>query len=146
MEQYSHPCRFNELCRRQADEPHLNHERHNVSRCSDDKDCSKKTDPVHRATYRHTGLPDYLCPCRYQDTCYEKSPEHRIRFFHGEELPLVKSKFLFQIMYLISQREISILIVFLENKTLTPAQGRSAPKAYMKPYHFGNGCRTNHDS
>jgi hypothetical protein len=59
-EQYSHPCHFNELCRRQADEPHLNHERHNVSRCSDDKDCSEKTDPIHRAKYRHTGLPDYL--------------------------------------------------------------------------------------
>jgi hypothetical protein len=100
-EQHSHPCRFNELCRRQADEPHLNHERHNVSRCPDDKGCSEKTDPVHRAKYRHTGLPDYLFPCRNQDTCYDTSPEHRMKYFHGEELPSIKSKFLFQIMYLI---------------------------------------------
>jgi hypothetical protein len=112
IEQYSHPCRFNELCRKQADEPYLVHERHNASRCSDDKDCSKKTDPVHRAQYRHTGLPDYLIPCRHQDTCNDKSSEHRMMYSHGEELPSIKSKFLFQIMYLIIRREISILNLF----------------------------------
>jgi uncharacterized protein (TIGR02452 family) len=94
-EKYSHPCRFNELCRRQTDEPHLIHEHHNVSRCSDDKDCRERTNPVHRAKYRHTGLPDYLLPCRYQDNCYDKSSEHRLKYFHGEELPSIKSNYAF---------------------------------------------------
>ena len=92
--QYSHPCRFNELCRNQADEPHLVHQRHDVPRCSEDKDCRERTDPIHRAKYRHTNLPDYLFPCRNQEGCYDKSPEHRIKYSHGEELPLIKSKFL----------------------------------------------------
>jgi hypothetical protein len=94
-EKYSHPCRFNELCRRQADEPYLVHERHNVPKCSKDSDCPERTDPVHRAKYRHTNLPDYLFPCRYQDSCYDKSPDHRIKFSHGEELPSIKSKLFF---------------------------------------------------
>ncbi len=103
-EKYSHPCRFNELCRRQADEPHLIHDRHNVPKCSDDRDCRELTDPVHRAKYRHTNLPDYFFPCRYQDVCYDKKPEHRMRFFHGEELPSIKSKFFFKNYMIISTK------------------------------------------
>jgi hypothetical protein len=94
--EYSHPCRFNELCRRAADEPHLVHERHNVSKCSKDRDCSEQTDPVHRAKYRHTNLPDYLFPCRHQEGCYDKSSDHRIKYFHGEELPSIKSNLFFK--------------------------------------------------
>ena len=93
MEKYSHPCRFNELCRYKDREPHLIHEHHNVYKCSDDKHCSKLTDPVHRAQYRHTDLPDYLFPCRYQDSCYDTSTNHRTRYFHGEPLPSIKSEF-----------------------------------------------------
>ena len=56
------------------------------------KNCSERTDPIHRAQYRHTGLSDYLIPCRYQNTCYKKSsPEHRMVYSHGEELPTIKS-------------------------------------------------------
>ncbi|CAF1372386.1 unnamed protein product [Rotaria sordida] len=58
--------------------------------CSDDQACSKRSDPVHRAEYRHTGLPDYLIPCHFQDACYDKKPDHPIRFFHGEEIPSIK--------------------------------------------------------
>ncbi|CAF4227055.1 unnamed protein product, partial [Rotaria sordida] len=64
--QFSHPCPFSELCTRKAKEPHLTHERHNVLKCAKDKNCSNKSDPVHRANYRHTNLPDYLIPCRRQ--------------------------------------------------------------------------------
>jgi hypothetical protein len=92
-EKFSHPCRFNELCRRQADEPHLIHQHHKVPKCTQDRDCSEKTNPVHRAQYRHTGLPDYLFPCRHQENCYDKSNEHRQKFFHGEEIPSINSKF-----------------------------------------------------
>ncbi|CAF1302379.1 unnamed protein product [Rotaria sp. Silwood1] len=91
---YSHPCRFNELCRNKDSEPHLVHKRHNVPKCSEDENCSQLIDPVHRAQYRHSNLPDYLIPCRYQDNCYEKSPSHRKKYFHGETLPSIKSKFL----------------------------------------------------
>jgi uncharacterized protein (TIGR02452 family) len=113
VEQYSHPCRFNELCRSQADEPHLVHELHNVPKCIQDKNCSEKTDPIHRAQYRHTGLSDYLIPCRYQDICYKKSSEqHLMMYSHGEELPTIKSQFLFQIIYSIIHRKASILIYF----------------------------------
>jgi hypothetical protein len=97
--EYSHPCRFNELCRRAAEEPHLVHERHSVSKCSQDRDCSEQTDPVHRAKFRHTNLPDYLIPCRFQEGCYNKSSEHRIKYFHGEELPSIKSKVVLQMIY-----------------------------------------------
>ncbi|CAF1403115.1 unnamed protein product [Rotaria sp. Silwood1] len=88
---YSHPCRFNELCQNKDSEPHLAHKRHNVSICSEDENCSQLIDPVHRAQYRHSNLPDYLIPCRYQDNCYEKSPNHRKKCFHGESLPSIKS-------------------------------------------------------
>ena len=91
-DRYSHPCRFNELCRNVASEPHLVHEKHNVPQCPDDRDCMDKTDPVHRAKYRHAGLPDYLFPCRRQEACYDRSVEHRIKFSHGEEIPSFKSK------------------------------------------------------
>ncbi|CAF0907729.1 unnamed protein product [Rotaria sordida] len=87
---YSHPCRFNELCRNPSSEPHLVHKQHNSPMCSDDQACSKRSDPVHRAEYRHTGLPDYLIPCHFQDACYDKKPDHHIRFFHGEEIPSIK--------------------------------------------------------
>ena len=91
-EKYSHPCRFNELCRNAASESHLTHEKHDVPRCTANRDCTEKTDPIHRAKYRHTGLPDYLYPCRHQDTCYDRSVDHRTKYFHGEEIPSFKSK------------------------------------------------------
>ena len=92
MAKYSHPCRFNELCRNKESEPHLLHEVHNVPLCSHDENCSEKINPVHRATYRHTKLPDYLIPCRYQTECRDKSANHRIRYSHGETLPSIKRK------------------------------------------------------
>jgi hypothetical protein len=91
---YSHPCRFNELCRNQASEPHLVHKRHDIPMCLEDRGCSERSNPVHRAEYRHSGLPDYLIPCRFQEACYDKSPDHRMKFFHGEEIPSIKSEFL----------------------------------------------------
>ncbi|CAF2765048.1 unnamed protein product [Rotaria sp. Silwood2] len=90
MEKYSHPCRFSELCRNQAKEPHLAHEFHKVPKCSDDENCQERTDPVHRARYRHTGLPDYLVPCHYQSQCRTKTSEHRMKYFHGENVGIKK--------------------------------------------------------
>ncbi|CAF0966811.1 unnamed protein product [Adineta ricciae] len=87
---YSHRCRFNELCRNKDKEPHLTHEPHRVPQCSDDKDCSNRTNPLHRAQFRHTGLPDFLIPCRNEDNCYGKTTEHLIKYFHGEEIPPFK--------------------------------------------------------
>ena len=89
---YSHPCRFSELCQNKINEPHLVHERHNIPTCSQDKSCSEKVDPVHRAKCPHTQLPDYLIPCRYQNKCLDESANHRIKYFHGEALPLIESK------------------------------------------------------
>ncbi|CAF1043805.1 unnamed protein product [Rotaria sordida] len=90
--QFSHPCPFSELCTRKAKEPHLTHERHNVLKCANDKNCSNKSDPVHRANYRHTNLPDYLIPCRRQSNCPDRSLKHREKYFHGETLPLIIKK------------------------------------------------------
>ncbi|CAF0757815.1 unnamed protein product [Adineta steineri] len=117
IDEFSHPCRFNELCRRQRDEPHLIHQRHNISKCTQDRDCNEKTNPIHRAQYRHQGLSDFLIPCRYQDDCYIKSEEHRLKYFHGEEIPLIK-----------------------KNKSLAPCLGRTAPKSLI-PCNFRNDCR-----
>ena len=89
---YSHPCGFSELCTRKVKEPYLTHERHNALKCAQDKNCLKKHDPVHRATYRHTNLPDYLIPCRKHMNCLDKAPNHRIKYFHGEALPLIRRK------------------------------------------------------
>ncbi|CAF3876655.1 unnamed protein product [Rotaria sp. Silwood1] len=81
---FSHPCRFSELCRNK--EPHLTHDIHPSPLCSYDKNCNKLTDPIHRAEYRHTNLPDFLVPCRLQKKCTDKSNEHRIKYSHGEKV------------------------------------------------------------
>ncbi|CAF3492650.1 unnamed protein product [Rotaria sp. Silwood1] len=80
---FSHPCRFSELCRNK--EPHLTHDSHPSPLCSYDKNCNKLTDPIRRAEYRHTNLPDFLVPCRLQKKCTDKSNEHRIKYSHGEK-------------------------------------------------------------
>ncbi|CAF1541060.1 unnamed protein product [Rotaria sp. Silwood1] len=83
---YSHPCRFAELCRNQDKEPHLTHEPHRVIPCVHDKSCKRLDDPVHRASYRHTGLPDFLVPCRDQKACRNQTGEHRMKYSHGENI------------------------------------------------------------
>ncbi|CAF5062388.1 unnamed protein product [Rotaria sp. Silwood1] len=82
------------------------------------KNCSQLIDPVHRAQYRHSNLPDYLIPCRYQDNCYEKSPSHRKKYFHGETLPSIK-----------------------KNNTLTKMHSGDAAKTHLTPCRYGNQCR-----
>ncbi|CAF3516153.1 unnamed protein product [Adineta steineri] len=79
---YSHPCRFSELCRNH--EPYLTHEPHQVPNCQYDDKCDKLIDPIHRASYRHTGWPDFLIPCRFKQECHDRSGKHRIRYSHGE--------------------------------------------------------------
>jgi uncharacterized protein (TIGR02452 family) len=85
---YTHPCRFSELCRNKATEPHLVHISHAVSMCQYDKKCRQLNEPIHRARYRHSDYPDYLVPCRYQAKCANTSFEHRIKYSHGETIPL----------------------------------------------------------
>ncbi|CAF3536619.1 unnamed protein product [Rotaria sp. Silwood1] len=81
---YSHPCPYSELCRKK--EPHLTHELHTAAKCRDDEACNKLDDPFHRASYRHTGRPDFLIPCRLQKECSDKSSFHRKKYSHGEEV------------------------------------------------------------
>ena len=138
---YSHPCRFNELCRNQASEPHLTHERHNVPKCSDDKNCAKLTDPIHRAEYRHTNLSDYLVPCRHQEGCYDKSSEHRKKYSHGEELPSIKSELSSGITYLTINTKKLFLFVS-ENKTTTAAQSGGTKGSHLYPCKYGADCRS----
>jgi uncharacterized protein (TIGR02452 family) len=83
---YSHPCRYSELCRNKDNEPHLIHETHQVETCSFDKSCQFLDDPYHRAKYRHTGLPDFLIPCRDQTLCHNRSLDHRMKYSHGEKI------------------------------------------------------------
>jgi hypothetical protein len=85
---YSHPCRYSELCRSQSDHPHLEHIHHLVSICRYDKNCREIIDPIHRAKYRHSNLPDFLVPCRNQKTCKDKTTEHRTKYSHGEKVSL----------------------------------------------------------
>jgi hypothetical protein len=92
IKQYFHPCGFSELRTRKGKRPHLTHERHHALQCIQDKNCSEKHDPVHRATYCHANLLDYLIPCGKQTYCLDKSPKHRIKYFHGETLPLIRRK------------------------------------------------------
>ena len=82
--QYSHPCPYSELCCKK--EPYFTHVPHQASMCEHDTKCTQITDPFHRAKYRHTDLPDFLMPCRYQVKCYEKSPAHRVAYSHGEQV------------------------------------------------------------
>lgn len=81
---YSHPCRYSELCR--ENEPHLTHKPHVVPKCRDDEACNKLDDAFHRASYRHTGRPDFLIPCRRQKECLDKSFFHRKQYSHGEDV------------------------------------------------------------
>jgi uncharacterized protein (TIGR02452 family) len=88
MKKYSHPCPYAELCRQKNKEPYLTHESYVLCHCSMGKSCKKLDDPLHRAKYRHTDMPDLLIPCRYQQQCHDKSYEHRIKFSHGEYVEL----------------------------------------------------------
>lgn len=81
---YSHPCRFAELCRDY--EPHLTHEPRRATPCSLDQKCKLLVDPHHRAKYRHSGLPYFLIPCRYQSKCRDMTEKHRIKYSHGEQV------------------------------------------------------------
>ena len=83
---FSHPCRFSEVCRNKEKEPYLTHEPHSVPQCNLDKQCDKLHDPVHRASYRHTGLPDFLVPCRNQSKCQDRSRDHQKKYSHGEQV------------------------------------------------------------
>ena len=49
--------------------------------------CRQLIDPIHRAKYRHTNLPDFLIPCRNQKHCQDNKIEHRIKYSHGEQIP-----------------------------------------------------------
>ncbi|CAF5045329.1 unnamed protein product, partial [Rotaria sp. Silwood1] len=82
---YSHPCRFSELCRKNNTKPHciqFTHSKHDVPKCHHDTNCTQVNDPVHRCSYRHTDLPDYLYPCRDQQKCHNSTFEHRKKYFH----------------------------------------------------------------
>jgi hypothetical protein len=57
-----------------------------VSMCKHDKSCKQLDDPLHRAAYRHTDLPDFLIPCRDKAVCRDKSSKHRIKYSHGEQV------------------------------------------------------------
>lgn len=92
---YSHPCRFSELCKDIYDVSHstqFTHTKHDVPQCQSDGNCSKTTDPVHRYTFRHRGLPDLLYPCRYQERCQNTAAEHREKYSHGENLGATNNK------------------------------------------------------
>jgi hypothetical protein len=92
---YSHPCRFSELCQNIHKTPHciqFTHHKHDVPICRQDKSCKQVTDPVHRCSYRHTDLPDYLVPCRDQQRCRRSDFVHRKKYFHGERLNLPMTK------------------------------------------------------
>jgi hypothetical protein len=82
---YSHPCRYSELCQSMSNHPHLEHHPHRVPICRYDKHCRDLGNPVHRALYRHSDLPDFLFPCRDQKNCKNTSTQHRIQYSHGEK-------------------------------------------------------------
>jgi hypothetical protein len=98
---YSHPCRYSELCRSMSDHPHLEHIPHSVSLCKYDKKCQQLVDPVHRAKYRHSNLPDFLVPCRYQKHCRDKTTQQRIKYSHGEKIPPPSTAGIYQIRFYI---------------------------------------------
>lgn len=131
INKYSHPCRFNDLCLKQSSEPHLVHQEHNSPTCLEDNLCSRLSDPLHRAQYRHTGLPDYLIPCDFQELCYDKDQKHRTRFFHGEEIPSIKSMFSFfsYVHFFINKYQ---FLIDIEHCT---------PRPKLIPCRFGSGCR-----
>ncbi len=88
-QRYSHPCRFSELCQNIHNMSHciqFTHNKLDIPKCQLDTNCTKLNDPVHRCSFRHTGLPDYLYPCRYQQECRNSSFEHRTKYFHGEKI------------------------------------------------------------
>lgn len=84
MKKYSHPCQYSELCRKKDKEPYLTHECYVEGRCERGQSCKYLDNPGHRATFRHVDMPDFLIPCRYQQHCYDKAKDHRIKYSHGE--------------------------------------------------------------
>ncbi|CAF1007420.1 unnamed protein product, partial [Didymodactylos carnosus] len=88
MKKFSHPCQYSELCQKKDDEPHLTHEPHAADQCSSNRSCKRLDDPVHRTKYRHSGMPDFLIPCRDQQSCQINSFEHRVKYSHGEDIEI----------------------------------------------------------
>jgi hypothetical protein len=92
---YSHPCRFFDLCLYIDQPPHctqFTHHKHDVPKCQQDVKCKQVIDPVHRYSYRHTDLSDLLYPCRDQQRCHNTTFEHRKKYFHGERINLSVNK------------------------------------------------------
>ena len=81
---YSHPCRFAHRCNKKDTESHLTHEPNPTEKCKYDEKCVKIDDPRHRASFWHSGKPDYLRACRDQTRCSNNSSEHRSKYSHGE--------------------------------------------------------------
>ena len=84
---YSHPCRWSELCRdmkRNSQHAHqFTHDPHQVMPCKHgSENCTKLTDAEHRRTYRHEGLPDFLMPCKDKEQCRDQSTEHLTKYRH----------------------------------------------------------------
>lgn len=87
---YSHPCRWSELCREQNQNAEhaqqFTHARHQTTVCRYGSEiCKRITDPEHRHSYRHEGLPDFLVPCKYKERCRDRSHEHLKKYEHPPE-------------------------------------------------------------
>ncbi|CAF1451889.1 unnamed protein product, partial [Didymodactylos carnosus] len=61
---------------------------HKVLKCQYDRSCRELENPVHRASYRHSNMPDFFIPCRYHQNCKDKSSKHRQLYSHGEQVPI----------------------------------------------------------
>ncbi|CAF1187562.1 unnamed protein product [Rotaria sp. Silwood1] len=56
--------------------------------CQYNNKCQQLDEPLHRAQFCHSNLPDYLVPCRYQQNCKTIKVEHRIKYSHREKISL----------------------------------------------------------
>ncbi|CAF1400775.1 unnamed protein product, partial [Didymodactylos carnosus] len=91
-QQYSHPCRYSELCRQRNNLQHCTHSihyEHKVPTCPQDQQCQQKHNSLHRYEHRHTDFSDLLFPCKDGTQCQQKnSVEHSIKYSHGENIQL----------------------------------------------------------
>ncbi|CAF0937598.1 unnamed protein product [Rotaria sordida] len=138
---YSHPCRFSELCRNQDKEPYLTHEPHPVEKCLHDTFCKRLDDPFHRATYRHTNLPDFLIPCRDQRTCQIRSTEHRIKYSHGENVERISTVATIDKPRMLSQASSVSSESYAEKQ-----HNRHENRDEQIPCRYGSKCRDQNNS
>ena len=84
-DKYMHVCPYGVTCRDYGKPEHMANYYHISKPVCPDLKCSKVTDPVHRATYHHKGLWDFMIQCRNWQKCPDTREDHKNKYYHDKK-------------------------------------------------------------